>query len=593
MPFTHEGSDSEWIGTREPAMRFNARPEAKRFFAIHLFMLLAAGFAAGQTAIPKEASSRFGMVASSFPEATLAGERMLSAGGNAVDAAVATAFALSVCEPWASGLGGQTYLLIHLKNGKNVAIDGSSIAPQRFDLAALRQGNNRSLGYKSATVPSTLAALSHALAKYGTKKLSDVLAPAIEIAEKGYRITALQHSIWMENVPELLKSEGARAAFLKNGREAWETGDLFVQPELAGTLRLISEKGPDVFYRGEIADAMEADMIRNGGYIRKDDLAAVKIVEREPVRGTHRGFELVSFPFPGSGDTVIAMLNILETYPPKFFLGNAVDRMQATAEAMHIAQADARKNNPDPNTPPAQRDRHFLDKAFARSRSALIRFDRPVDDKALEAGPEPQDPDLDAQTTHLSTADRFGNAVSLTQSICLYHGANVATPGLGFLYNDYMQTFDYRNEASPYYIKPHGSFHSSKSPTMVFRKGKLAMVLGSPASPRIITAIVQTLVNVLDRKMNLREAVFAPRIHYSSGTVDLEAVAPVPDRDIEALKARGYRVRTYAALDKYFGGVQAIYYDAKQKLFTGVADPRRDGIAAGPGEGDPTPAKRR
>jgi gamma-glutamyltranspeptidase/glutathione hydrolase len=145
-----------------------------------------------------------------------------------------------------------------------------------------------------------------------------------------------------------------------------------------------------------------------------------------------------------------------------------------------------------------------------------------------------------------------------------------------------MQTFDYRNEASPYYIKPHGSFHSSKSPTMIFNKKRLFMVLGSPASPRIITAIVQTVLNVLDRKMSLREAVFAPRIHYSSGTIDLEAVAPVTDKQIETLKARGYRVRAYPALDKFFGGVQAIYYDSKQQTFLGVADPRRDGIAAGP-----------
>ncbi len=528
----------------------------------------------------KQATSPNGMVVSSFPEATLAGVRMLESGGNAVDAAVATAFALGVCEPWASGLGGQSYLLVHLKDGRDIAIDGSSIAPARFNLDELRQGRNRFIGYKSATVPSTVAALAYALEKYGTKKLSEGMAPAIEIAEKGYRITPLQRSIWLENVKTLRTSEGARRDFLKNGKDAWDVGDLFIQPELARTLRLIAEKGPEVFYRGEIADAIEADMIRNGGYIRKDDLAAVRILEREPVRGTYRGFQVVSFPFPGSGDTVLEMLNILEAFKPKFYRRDSVDRLQATAEAMHIALVDSRSNTPDPNIPPEQRDMHFIQKSFGRERAALIRFDRPVDEKLLNA--PPGEPDDDAQTTHLSTADRFGNAVSLTQSICLYHGSNVATPGLGFLYNDYMQTFDYRHPNSPYYIRPHGVFHSSKSPTMIFRKGKLFLVVGSPASPRIITAIVQTLNNVIDRKMSLRDAIFAPRIHYSGGLFDLEAVSPVTVEMIDSLKSRGYKVRQFKSLDKYFGGVQAIHYDAKRRTFTGVADPRRDGIAAAP-----------
>lgn len=564
--------------------------------------------AADRPAPPQVATSQYGMVVSSFPEATRAGEQMLADGGNAIDAAVATALALSVCEPWASGLGGQTYLLVHLNDGRSIAIDGSSIAPQRFNLEELNQGRNRFLGYKSATVPSTLAALTYALEKFGTKKLNEVLAPAIEIAEKGYRITALQRSIWEENVEELRKSEGARQAFLKNGTDAWEVGDLFVQPELAHTLRLIAEKGPDVFYKGDIAEAIEADMIHNGGYIRKDDLAAINIVEREPVRGTHHGLDVVSFPFPGSGDTVLEMLNIIETFKRALFRGDPANRIQATAEAMHMALADSRRNSPNPNTPPPQRDRHFIDKSFARERSALIRYDRPIDEKQLNAlPPEPDDaqssppqrratslvalqsaPDHeawrrdDAQTTHLSTADRFGNAVSLTQSICLYHGANVSTPGLGFLYNDYMQTFDYRNPDSPYSLRPHGIFHSSKSPTMILKKGKLMMVVGSPASPRIITAIAQTVVNAVDRKMSLEDAVFAPRIHYSGGTLDLENMPPVTAGLIETLKSRGYRVRQFKSLDKYFGGVQAIYYDSKKKMFTGVADPRRDGIALGP-----------
>ncbi len=525
------------------------------------------------------ATSREGMVVSSFPEATRAGVQMLATGGNAIDAAVATAFALGVCEPWASGLGGQSYLLVHLKSGRTLAIDGSSIAPARFNLEELKVARNRFLGYKSATVPSTVAALAYALQKYGTKKLADVLAPAIEIAEKGYRITPLQHAIWLENVDELRKSEGTRKAFLKNGTSAWDAGDLFIQPELAHTLRLIAEQGPEVFYRGEIAEAIEADMLRNGGYIRKDDLAAISIKERAPVSGTHRGLQVFSFPFPGSGDTVIEMLNIVETFSPRFLRRNDVKRFQAMAEAMHIALVDSRTNTPDPDTPPSQRDLHFINKNFAQQRAKLIRFDRPLDEKLLTS--EPPEPDDDAQTTHLSTADRFGNAVSLTQSVCLYHGANVSTPGLGFLYNDYMQTFDYRHPDSPYYIKPHGRFHSSKSPTMIFKKGKLFLVVGSPASPRIITAIVQTITNMLDRKMTLQEAVVAPRVHYSGGTFDLEAVDPISPGIIAALKARGYHVREFKTIDKYFGGVQAIFYDVKGRTFIGVADPRRDGIALG------------
>ncbi|MDD5542265.1 MAG: gamma-glutamyltransferase [Acidobacteriia bacterium] len=531
-------------------------------------------------AAEREAVSTDGMVVSSFPDATRAGARMLAAGGNAIDAAVATAFALGVCEPWASGLGGQSYLLVHLQNGRTVAIDGSSIAPEHFNLEELKQGRNRLVGYKSATVPSTLAALTFALQQYGTKSLADVLAPAIEIAEHGYRITPLQHSIWIENLEDLRKSEGARKDFLKNGNDPWEAGDLFIQPELAYTLKRIAEKGPDVFYHGEMAEAIEADMIRHGGYIRKEDLAAIHITEREPVRGRHRGYEIVSFPFPRSGETVLEMLNILEAFKPKFFKSESPDLVQATLEAMHIALVDSRANHPDANVPPAQRDRHLIDKRFARQRAKLIRFDHPLDEKLLT--PEPGEPDDDSQTTHLSTADRWGNAVSLTQSICLYHGANVATPGLGFLYNDYMQTFDYRHPDNPYFIKPHGIFHSSKSPTMIFKNGQLFMVVGSPASPRIITAIVQTITNVLDRKMTLHDAVFAPRIHYSGSVVSIEALSPLNVEIIRTLKDRGYKVKEYKVPDKYFGGVQAILYNAKKKTFTGVADPRRDGIALGP-----------
>ncbi len=515
--------------------------------------------------------SQLGVVAAAFPEAA-AGAEMLERGGNAVDAAVAAAFALAVCEPWGSGLGGQTFILIHTAGGRDIAIDGSAPAPLRINLEELR-GEARRAGHKSATVPSTVRALDYALRKYGTKTLAEALAPATRIARRGYRITKLQYELASEKYEDFLKYESTRRTFLKEGKHLYRPGELFVQTDLARTLEMLAEEGADAFYRGAIARRIEEDMIENGSYIRRDDLERVRVVEREPARSSYRGYQVVSFPHPGSGETVIEMLNILERFDPRTLARRDANAVHLLAEAMRIAFYDARHNQPHPDTPRAERDARFTDKSFAAGRAALIKFERPLDlEKALRSQ------EAQGQTTHLSVMDSRGNAVALTQSINGYYGSRAIARGLGFFYNNYISSFNFSEPDHPYYIRPGGVLHSSKSPTILLKDGLPFLAVGSPASPRIITAIVQTIVNVIDGQMSLEKAVAAPRLHAQSGLVEME---PGFGRDVAAeLRRRGFKLRLYKKLDMYFGGVHAVLYDASRREFIGAADPRRDGSAA-------------
>jgi len=502
------------------------------------------------------------MVATAHHRATEAGVELLEEGGNAVDAAVAAAFALGVCEPAACGLGGQTMMLIHhAESRRTLALDGSSRAPNRVLPGSLDKPERR-VGYLAMTVPSTPACLRYALEQYGTRKLARLLEPAIRLAEHGYEISPLQHWLTRREL-QLLKAGTAAPFFLRDGERPFLTGAVFKQTVLAETLRRLAKKGVRDFYSGETAALIEQDMVRNGGLIRKDDLAQVpRPIERRPVVGHFQGHRVFSFPPPAAGRTLIQMVNVYEQLPPARRNLDTPDGAVTLAEVIRRAFLDRQDRPYDPNFYPQVTSKHMLSMSHARTvaRQVLKRF--------RTAG----------ETTHLSVMDRFGNAVALTQSIENVFGACVSTPELGFLYNNYMNAFDYVDISHPHYMRPNAVPWASVAPTIVFRGKRPWLVIGSPGSERITPSIFQVLYRL--QTHTPFAAVDAPRLHCSlNGTVSLEA-ARMRDDIPAALLRYGYQLDIRDPYSFYMGCVQLVLREGEE--FIGVADPRRDGSARGP-----------
>jgi gamma-glutamyltranspeptidase/glutathione hydrolase len=537
-----------------------------------------------------EQRSPFGMVASSIPDASNAGARILEEGGNAVDAAVATAFALGVGDPFFSGIGGMSYILIHLSNGKDVAIDGSVRAPLTVvpgELELLKE-KGELYGYKTVAAPTTPAALAFALKRYGTMSLAQVLAPAIELAERGHTFLPLAQSIIEgdEYLHKLRPNEFLARTFLTDAAEPWPPGHIYCQPVLARTMRWLASHGVEDFYSGQIAGAMAADILANGGYVSKADLALVQVVERAPVRGTYRGLEVVSFPYPGGGETVVEALHLLDAFPPELLQEGSVDSIHLLLEAAHIAMQDSGASMWSPFLP-----RTFFEAPPARRRAALIRLDRALRDREISPGQAHTYRGED--TTHVSVVDRFGNAVSLTQT--LGDGSYVATPSLGFHYNSLLESYDYLDRTSPVFLSPLRILPTTMAPTIVLCHDTPFLVLGSPGSGRIPGIVVTVVSNVVDRSMSLRDAVAEPRVLFHGvgrkykERIFVELAGAVTQEKADELQARGFscqRRLTFPATqeDHYpFGGVNAVMVDPATGTLVGVADPRRQGAAAAPG----------
>ena len=516
--------------------------------------------------IPKPqrvAASRFGMVSTAQYHATNAGAQILEQGGNAVDAAVAAAFALGVCEPQASGLGGQTMMLIHRADEKRTfALDGSSRAPNRAVVEAFSRKTARRRGYTASTVPSTPATLSYALEMYGTLKLPFILQPAIELAEEGYQITKLQNRLQRRELKDFRKANGG-AFFLRNGDKPLPVGSVFKQPVLAKTLRRLADKGIEDFYLGQIAASICDDMQRNGGLIQKDDLANIPMpIEREPLTCRFGNMDVRTMPPPGAGRTLVEMLNILRKFPAKERNPDTPQGALLLVEVIRRAQLDRRDRPFDPNFYPQVQDRRMVSRDYAKLVSEQIQA-------RIQKGGE---------TTHLSVMDRHDNVVALTQSIELVYGAKVVTPGLGFLYNNYMNDFEYEDISHPYYLRPNGVPWASVAPTIIFRENTPWLAIGSPGSDRITSTIVQILIRLAQQSPF--DAVAAPRLHCSfDGKVSLEA-AYMRDDIPKVLEKRGFQIDIRQPMSFYLGCVQMVL--AENAEFIGVADPRRDGSAKGP-----------
>jgi gamma-glutamyltranspeptidase/glutathione hydrolase len=508
------------------------------------------------------AVSRQGMIATAHYRATEAGVEILEAGGNAIDAAVSAAFTLGVCEPAASGLGGQTMMLVHEASDRGTfALDGSSRAPNRATIEALSKRERR-LGYCATTVPSTPAVLDYARKRHGTLSLSRVLEPAIRVAEEGFRITALKRALARRELKHF-RAGNAGPLFLRGGERPFPTGAVLRQPVLAETLRRLARNGIEDFYTGQIAQVIHEDMVRNGGLLQKDDLAQIPWpIERHPVTARFESRRVFTFPPPGAGRTLVQMLNVYEQLPPERRDFDSPEGAAALAELIHRAFLDRQDRPYDP---------HFYHQ-IPEKRMLSRRYAKTVAEEIVRGF------DAHGETTHLSVMDRQGNAVALTQSIERVFGSFVATPELGFLYNNYMSAFEYDDIAHPYYLRPNAVPWASVAPTIVFRGRQPWLAIGSPGSERITSSIFQVLIRLLSHTPFA--AVDAPRLHCSlDGKVSLEA-SRMRDDIPDVLKRYGYSVDIRDPYSFYLGCVQLVLRDKGE--FIGVADPRRDGSAGGP-----------
>ncbi len=521
--------------------------------------------------------AKHGMVSSAFPDATKAGVEMLKKGGNAIDAACATALALGVCEPQASGLGGQSLALLHI-NGKTIALDGSSRAPSLAHASFFEKRSTRFVGYKATTVPSTPATIGYLNEHYGRLDWASIVEPAIKIAKSGYRITQLQHDTQEKNLKKFfrVKSQSGAKYFLKDGLVPYDVGDLFIQEDLAETLRIISEFGYKAFYHGTIAKKINDDMRINEGYLHSDDLALIpEPIERKPLARTYRGMQIITMPPPTAGRTLLLVLMMLNNISSEFIRSTKPESYHFVAETFRKALLHRSQRPYDPNTYHQTRDKTHLSTAFARTLAGSIRN---IVDPTLPFENPAKDPD---ETTHLSVMDDEGNAIGITQSIELTYGSKAAADGLGFLYNNYMSCYEFKNPNHPFYLRPNTPPWTSVCPTIVNYQEKPIMMLGSPGSSRIFSVVSHFLSRIIDGNISMDVAMTKPRIHCSmEGKISLEEGFSSSEV-IPYLEKLGYEIDIRERYSFFLGAIHAVLKCQTTEGYQGVAEIRRDGTAEG------------
>jgi gamma-glutamyltranspeptidase/glutathione hydrolase len=576
---------------------------------LFILLLLAASFCGLTEASTQPVRAQHAMVVTVHQLASQVGVEILQAGGNAVDAAVATGFALAVVHSPAGNIGGGGFMLIRMVDGKTHFLDYREKAPAAAsrDMYLDAQGNvipgASEIGYKAIAVPGSVAGLTYAEKKYGKLTLKQVIAPAIKLARDGFPLTwgeaADFHDSHLGQFPE------SRRVFQRNG-DYYKPGEIFRQPDLARTLERIAANSDD-FYHGSLAQEIAAAMQKGGGLITADDLAHYEVKEREPVRGTYRGYEVISAPPPSSGGTVlIESLNILEGYDLGQMESRSSESIHFTVEAFRRAFFDRAEFMGDPDfskIPVAQ----LVDKKYAAAWRESIDPEHASPSKELkrpaifseleqyaESHPPPQVPHEGNHTTHYSIVDSEGNAVAVTTTINDWFGSRVTADGLGFLLNDEMDDFS----AKPGVPNSDGLIQgdanaigagkrplSSMTPTIVVHDGKTVMVLGSPGSSKIITTVANVLMGVVDYRLNLQEAVNAPRFHnqWLPDVVNVEK-SFFPDT-LNVLRKMGYAVQI--GLEKnggspYWSDAECIGVDEKTGIRLGATDGRNsNGKAVG------------
>ena len=516
-----------------------------------------------------QVTAKRGMVASAHALASQAGLEMLKAGGNAVDASVAAAFAIGVVEPNASGIGGEGMMVIYLAaTRKAVAIDYRSAAPAASDFP----DGIPDTGHAAAAIPGTVAGLTTALQKYGTMPLSRVLAPAARLAEEGFVISPTLAGVIIDNF-DAIKKNAPLARLLCPGGLPLEAGDTLKNPDLGASLRTIAAGGADVFYKGALADAVAAEMAARGGRLTKADLASYRAIEREPVRGRYRGYDIVSAPPPVAGVTLIEVLQILGAFDVSNETPLSPRYVHLSAEAMKRGFADFAATVGDPDfvkVPVAE----LTSADYARRRAAEIRPDTMSPKVAAGAVATQESP----STTSLSVVDAQGNMVALTQTISDFFGAKVVIDGTGILLNNEMKNFGSRG---PNAVAPGKRMRTMIAPTILLKDGTSFATLGTPGAARIVSTMTLLVSNLVDFRMSMQEAIEAPRFYARDTEADLSVEARMPPATTSALVRMGYSIKTYRDFDLFFGGAQGIVIDPKTGMRRGGADPRRDGAVVG------------
>ncbi|WP_321392575.1 gamma-glutamyltransferase family protein [Emcibacter sp.] len=507
-----------------------------------------------------------GAVSSASPEATAAGIEILEKGGNAIDAAIAVSLALGVSEPAGSGIGGQTVMLVHPgKGGKPFVIHGTTWSPRHLPENITKE--QLQYGRTASSVPSTPKVLDLAFHKYGSGEVEwkELVAPAVHLARDGFTVGPFRQKAFRFYGDGLKKQETAREIFTKPDGTAYQVGEVVRQKKLAKMLERIAKVGAEDFYTGQIAKGIARDMKENGGWITEEDLAKFpepRIVE--PLISSYRGHDVASLPPPFGGWVMIQILNILEQMEPANLDQDDEQRRLGLMDAMKLAHG-SRKNDPVQSFTDYADD---INRKISKEEAA----------KLLAAWRD----QTGGETTHFSVVDGNGMAVAVTQSIDSYFGSKVAHPEYGFLYNNYMQGFRLKDDGSPYVLKPFEMPYSSMSATILSRNGEAELVLGSPGSARIISAVAQVASHWVDVNAGVEAAVGAFRVHVIP---DNKAYVEGPEIGTELLRGmakRGFVLKrpkygvSDSQYDPYFGGVHALALENNQ--WTGAADPRRDGL---------------
>lgn len=546
------------------------------------------------------AKGKEGMVATSHELASEAGRLALKNGGNAVDAAVAASFAISVVRPQSTGIGGGGFLLYHqAKEPEAKAFDFRERAPRAAtkDMFIDTQGKPKSFtfqgqtfenaslnGHLSVGTPGLVKGLAEVHRKYGRLPWRDLLQPAIDLAEKGFPVYRELENAISYRSKVLQTFPATKVIFFPNGKPL-KSGDTLIQKDLAWTLRQIAAKGADGFYQGAVAERLVREMQQGKGILTREDLKTYEVKMRKPVTGTYRGHKIVSMPPPSSGGVhIIEMLNILERYDLKKLGYHSPSSLQRMAESMRRAYADRARYLGDPDfvAVPVQ---GLTSKKYADELAKTIKPDKADDSKSIGAGnPLPYE---SSSTTHISIVDREGNAVATTQTINYTFGSGVVAAGTGVVLNDEMDDFAIAPDTPNAFglvggaanaVQARKTMLSSMSPTLVYDKdGVLQLVVGSPGGSRIINATLQTIINSIDYGMSLKDAVHAFRIH-QQWLPDLLYVEPngLPDDVIESLKKMGYSISFER---EEIGDVQAVARDGDSWI--GVSDTRSDGKPLG------------
>jgi len=524
-----------------------------------------------------------GMVVTNHPLASAAGAEMLTGGGNAVDAAVAALFALTVVEPMMVGLLGGGMAHLRLPDGSHTVIDGLSTVPaagrpdmftpvsQEWPAALETVGRENTVGPKSVAVPGNLLAWCEALDRFGSLSLADVMQPAIRLAERGFLVTPYLSECAAEAGADLARDPAIAALFLPDGAPV-RPGTRLVQGAAAETLRTIAREGPGALHGGPIGAAVAAHVARLGGLLDEADLRDARTVERAPVRGTYRGVEVVGPPPPSSGGVhVIQMLNVLEGFDLRALGFGTPATLHLIAEALKLAFADRAAATADPAFVRVPVER-LLSKDYAAERRALLDPNRAKRWTAgVAAGESPN-------TTHLTVADADGRIVCATHTINSLFGARFLVPEVGLIPNNYMALFDPR-PGHALSIAPGKRITTSQAPLIALRDGRPLVALGLPGGLRIFGSAMQALLNLLDHGMSLQEAVEAPRLWTQGQAVEVEAAVPEAVR--AALRGMGHEV---VALPHVAGGMNAIRFHPDGML-EGAACWRADGTAIGIGGG--------